>query len=321
MLQNGHAIKRKDLGVINVEAGGPKISDVLTRDELRRFSKANNVRALSTLMLNWGVIVGAFALAIALPNPITILLAIVLLGGRQLGLGVIMHDCAHHAFFANKLANDTVGHWLCGGPINASVYAYRDYHLKHHRFAGTADDPDRWFVAKYPVEKASLRRKLMRDLTGRTGVRDLLVSLKTFSLRKNAPWISFHLVLIGVLSTLGALWAYSLWWIAFLCVYPALTRIRQIGEHGVAINRDSLNPRENTSTTLASWWERIFISPNNVGFHLEHHQFASVPPYNLPKLHALLKSRGYYDRHQCISNGYLDVLRRAVRTDEVAIAA
>jgi len=28
----------------------------------------------------------------------------------------------------------------------------------------------------------------------------------------------------------------------------------------------------------------------NMGYHLEHHMFPRVPYYNLPKLHALLKS-------------------------------
>ena len=95
-----------------------------------------------------------------------------------------------------------------------------------------------------------------------------------------------------------------------------LTRVRQIGEHGVAIDRDSLDPRDNTSTTLASWWERLFIAPNQVNYHLEHHHFAAVPGYNLPRLHRLLASRGYYRDHDCISHGYLDVLKRAVRHDE-----
>ncbi len=290
-----------------------KISDVLSKEELKELSALSDVRALLIVIGNLALIVGAFAMAIAWPNPFTIILAVLILGGRQLGLGVINHDCAHHAFFSNKAVNEFVGHWIGGAPINTSVHAYRAYHLKHHQHAGTEADPDRWMVKDYPITPERLRRKLMRDVTGRTGFRDTVRQIKDFKLSKNYPWLCFHLVLLGVLTAVGAPWAYLLWWAANLFVYPVIVRIRQIGEHGVAKNRDSLDARENTGTTLASWWERIFIGPNHVNYHLEHHHFAAVPPYNLPKLHRLLKARGYYDGYDCIADGYLDVLKRAVR--------
>ena len=290
-----------------------KMSDVLSKNELKELSKTSDFWAFSMLLTNLVMIVGAFALAIAWPNPLTIVLAILVLGGRQLGLGVINHDCAHHAFFSSKAVNDFVGHWIGGAPINTSVHAYRAYHLKHHKYAGTDQDPDKWMVKDYPITPERLRRKLMRDVTGRTGIRDTWRQIKSFDIAKNYPWLIFHILLFGTLTLAGAPWAYLLWWAGNLFVYPAIVRIRQIGEHGVAADRDSLDPRENTGTTLISWWERIFIGPNYVNFHLEHHHFAAVPPYNLGKLHNLLKSRGYYDGYDCIAHGYLDVLRRAVR--------
>ena len=50
-------------------------------------------------------------------------------------------------------------------------------HLLHHRTEGTAEDPDLSGYQAYPVTRASLRRKLIWDLTGRTTMkflRDLL---------------------------------------------------------------------------------------------------------------------------------------------------
>lgn len=288
-----------------------KMSDVLSKDELKEFSTPSDIRALGIVLMTWGMIAGAFALAILWPNPLTILAAILVIGGRQLGLGVINHDCAHHAFFSNKAVNEFVGHWVAGAAINTSVHAYRAYHLKHHKYAGTAEDPDKWMVKDYPITPERLKRKLMRDITGRTGFRDTMKQIRAFSFEKNTPWFVFHVFLLGALTAIGAPWAYLIWWAANLTVYPTIVRIRQIGEHGVALDRDSLDARENTGTTLISWWERLLIGPNYVNFHLEHHHFAAVPGYNLPKLHALLKSRGYYDGYDCIANGYLDVLRRA----------
>ena len=235
-------------------------------------------------MLNWAIIAGAFASAVLWPNPATILASVVILGGRQLGLAILLHDCAHYVFFRTKRTNNLIGERLCADPTRASVYAYRDYHMKHHRHAGTPKDPDRVFVHRYPVERASLKRKILRDLTGRTGTRDLLLRLKSFKVSRDYPWMLFQVALFAVLAAVGAPWAYALWWAADLFVLPLLTR-----------------------------WERLLIAPNNVAYHLEHHQCAGVPSYNLPRLHRLLKSRGYHDGFDCISNGYVDVLKRAVR--------
>ncbi|MEM8921582.1 MAG: fatty acid desaturase family protein, partial [Pseudomonadota bacterium] len=269
-----------------------KLADALSKDELRRLSTPSAVKATLSLIGNWAMIVGAFTLAIVWPNPLTILASILLLGGRQLGLAVLNHDCAHNAFYKSQRLNDFVGHWLTGGPINVSVYAYRAYHLKHHKYAGTKEDPDLTLVKGYPVTRDSLRRKFIRDFTGQTGVRDTIYELKKFRLPKHAPWLAFHVVLLASLAAVGALWAYALWWAARLFAYPAIVRLRLIGEHGVAINRLSSDPRENTGTTRANWIERIFIAPNSVNFHLEHHHFAAVPGYNLPEMHRLLSSRG-----------------------------
>src|SRR5262249_36879416 len=65
-------------------------------EPLQRKSAA---RALWALAVNWGLVVAAFALAIAWPTPAGVLVALVVLGGRQLGLGILMHDCAHRALF------------------------------------------------------------------------------------------------------------------------------------------------------------------------------------------------------------------------------
>lgn len=290
-----------------------KLSEAISKEELRALSAPSDARAALGLAIEYALLAGAFAIAILLPNPLTILLGVLLLAGRQQALAVITHDCAHYHFFRSQKVNAFVGRWLAGAAMNVPLAAYRDYHLKHHRHAGTDQDPDRWMVAAYPVTPASIRRKFIRDITGQTGVRDTLREIKSFKWPQNAPWMVFNAVLFGVLASIGAAWAYLMWWAARLFVFPAIYRLRQVSEHGVVPDRDSADARENTGTTLLSWWERLFIAPAHVNYHLEHHMFAAVPPYNLGKLHRLLKSRGYYEGYDCLSYGFRDVLRRAVR--------
>lgn len=63
------------------------------------------------------------------------------IGGRQLGLAILMHDAAHGRLFVNRRLNDSVGAWLCAYPVLTSLALYRPYHLQHHRFTQQAEDP------------------------------------------------------------------------------------------------------------------------------------------------------------------------------------
>ena len=168
-------------------------------------------------------------------------------------------------------------------------------------------------VKSYPVTRASLKRKLIRDVTGQTGFRDLVGEVKRFKWAETGPSVLFHALLFVALLAAGAPWAYLMWWAARIFVYPLTMRLRQISEHGVAKDRDAMDARINTGTTIPRWWEALLLSPCNVNYHLEHHIFAGMPPYRLAKLHALLKERGYYRDHDCIAYGFGDVLRRATR--------
>ena len=43
------------------------------------------------------------------PNPFTFVLAVMVIGTRQLGLAILMHDAAHGLLFANRRLNEWVG--------------------------------------------------------------------------------------------------------------------------------------------------------------------------------------------------------------------
>lgn len=293
------------------------LTDYLTREEIAALNRRSTARAVWALVVNWGLIVGAFALVVRWPGVLSACVAVPVLAGRQLGLGILVHDCAHHALFRRPSTNERLGQWLAGWPMAISLPAYRRYHLAHHRHAGTPLDPDIGFVKAYPVSPQTLRRKLLRDVTGRTGFRDLRMMLARL-VRRDArallgPWLAFHALLLGALALAGAAWAYALWWIAWLFVYPVIMRLRQIGEHGVVADRGQTDPRLNTATTLVAWWERLLIAPNHVNWHLEHHVAGGIPPYRLARLHALLKARGFHDGYDAVSHGYADVIRRATR--------
>lgn len=94
--------------------------------------------------------------------------ALVIIGGRQLGLAILMHEGAHGLLHQNRKLNNFLGQWLTGTATGSDLHAYRAYHLTHHKFTQQPEDPDLSLSAPFPTSPASLRRKAIRDLTGQT---------------------------------------------------------------------------------------------------------------------------------------------------------
>ncbi|MFT4798317.1 MAG: fatty acid desaturase [Candidatus Azotimanducaceae bacterium] len=293
------------------------IRDLLTADELSAVTKRSDWRATRIVLFDWAIIISSFYLMASYPNPITILLGIFLLGARQLGLGVIVHEAGHRTLFSSNKVNDFVGNWLSGYWVFSHKDAYMRGHLKHHLEAGNDTDPDLGNYKSFPVTHSSLKRKFIRDLTGQVGwrriksiyrglinIRQLNDEARRYLLRS----VSANALMLVVLTALGYAWLYLVWVTAFMTTHMLIVRIRQIAEHaGVPDNFDT-DPRMNTRTLYINALERLFIAPHHVNYHLEHHMLASVPIYRLEKLHRLLMNKGYYDG-VTFQRGYVDLLR------------
>jgi len=313
---------------------------VISKEEFAELTRMQDWKTYQSIVFNWGVVFASFALVALWPNPLTIVLAIFLIGARQLGFAVVMHEASHHSLLSNRKMNDWVGNWLGAYPIWADHEPYRPYHLAHHAHTGTAKDPDISLAAPFPITRKSFLRKTWRDLSGQTGWKQAVLVFKRdvglgnrsnqrvraakagqkpdVGWHKLFPAVLTNLVLFGIVAAFGHPEVYLLWVVAWLTTYRFVTRIRAIAEHAMAT--DLTHPLENTRTTLLPWWQRLLIGPNNVNYHLEHHLLMTVPAYNLPKLHAMLESRGALDG-ALLAHGYGEVLRSACSKPEVAKAA
>ena len=299
-----------------------------TREEIQELLRVSSARGWLSIAINWGLVAASFALVAAWPNPLTVVVALFVIGARQLGCAILMHEASHRTLLADRRWNDWVGNWLCAYPIWTDLHAYRPYHLQHHAKNWTPEDPDIGLVLPFPITRASLRRKIWRDLSGQTGRKFARAAWKRSVARWRAGDANGRRALVGMLVTNGVLlavltafghpWLYLLWVGAWLTTNTLVTRIRSIAEH--AMVPDPSDPLRNTRTTLASWWERLLIAPNRVNFHLEHHLLMTVPHYRLPRMHRMLAERGLLDR-ALVTKGYRAVLARAASKDERAAAA
>src|SRR5690606_23602777 len=89
---------------------------VINRDELKELLIKSDLKAFLILAFNWIVIILCFLTAHLSSNPAVWIIAAIILAGRQLGLAILMHDCAHDGFFKTKWMNRFFGKWFCAAP-------------------------------------------------------------------------------------------------------------------------------------------------------------------------------------------------------------
>src|SRR5512140_1956429 len=223
---------------------------VFSPEEWSRLTSRSSLRGMGQVAHAWGTILAAIALVTLWPNPLTWLIAVMVVGARQLGLAILMHEAAHGGLHSNKAINEWVGQWLCAVPVGADLASYRAYHLQHHKFTQQPEDPDLPLSAPFPITKESYTRKAIRDLTGQTFVKQrppLFLSL--FKRRdsedrlshdsfvssgadKMARFLGVNALMFFLFWLAGAgVWFWGVWVFAMATWLPLVTRIRSIAEH------------------------------------------------------------------------------------------
>ncbi len=315
-----------------------RITDVLTREEIKNLVTPTDREGWLSVLTTWGLIAASFALVAWQANVVTIVVALLVLGGRHLALAILMHEASHRSLFASRRLNDIVGEWLCAAPTWQHLHAYRTHHLRHHSFTGTERDPDLGLVTPFPTTKSGLARKFLRDITGIAALKRIvgllmmdfgyleytastttrridqtgrrLSDVVLTGARNFGPVLLTNLTLFGVLYALGHGWLYLLWVGSWCTTFSLFVRIRAIAEHACTDQTD--NPFRNTRTTMAGWLARLTVAPHHVNYHLEHHLLMTVPHYRLRKMNRLLREKGLLD--EChTAPGYLAVLKLVTR--------
>ena len=259
------------------------------------------------------------------PSPLVLIPAILLIGSRQHALFIITHDAAHYLLFENRSINDAVGR-LCAMPSGLSMCSYRVIHRMHHNNLYGELDPDTALHGGYPRGRMYLVRKLLKDLTGQTAWKTYAYflfaapALNTatnkalrplddtserlrMEARRDRNWvIGFHGVAFAIAAWGGYLVEYLvLWVLPLVTVVQAILRLRAIAEHGATT--DFSSPLTAARTNLGPAWLRWLLFPHNVNHHIEHHLYASVPMYNLPRLHAEMRRQGVLDGAEVVPFG------------------
>ena len=295
----------------------------LPREIVQRLTRRSPWRATAAILHDLAVLAAAIGVGLYFwPNPLVLVVCILIIGTRQHALFVIAHDAAHYLLYQNRMLNDVVGR-ACATVQGLSMCTYRVIHRLHHNNLYGPLDPDTALHGGYPRGKMYLLKKLLKDLSGLTawktyayflGGAPALNTQTNVALRplddtseklriearndRNAVIVS-HLAALTAFAWSGYLLQYLVLWILPLAtVVQAILRLRAIAEHGATT--DFSSPLTAARTNVAPAWLAWLIFPHHVNYHIEHHLYASVPHYNLPALHREMRAHGVLESAEVI---------------------
>ena len=251
------------------------------------------------------------------------------IGARQHALIILGHDASHYRYLPTRWQNELVGNLFLMWPVFASVEGFRKFHATHHQHTNLPGDGNRhiWYTHNaageldpgwvFPKTRLGLALVLLRRAFFLTGMFWIVRGLVGSSFIPSPHWmvaarIAFYTSVGGVLTVLGAWYAFLLYWIVPYCTWHiAIQYARIICEHS-AVESDE-EEYGITRTTIPTWLESIFILPCNVGYHIEHHWYPSVPFYRLPDLHRQLMAREGFQTHAVVKRSVFASLGECVK--------
>lgn len=297
--------------------------------KIKELSQLQPRRAVLRTAGEWIAIAAAIAVCTTFWNPLLYVLAVMLIGARQHALLILGHDASHYRILPTRWQNDLFANVFMMWPTFASVEGFRKFHGTHHQYTNLPDDGNRhiWYTHdaagelapdwQFPKTRTGLALVLLRRAAFFTGLFWIVRGLVGSTLIPSPPWMraarfGFYASVAGLLTYLELWSALLLYWIVPFCTWHiAAQYIRLICEHS-AVESDE-EEYAITRTTIPTWLERIFILPCNVGYHLEHHWYPSVPFYRLPALHQALMERQGFREHAVVRRSVLTSLGECIR--------
>jgi len=296
---------------------------------VKELSQLDTARALAATAGEWVSIAAAIALCTYFWHPVLYVLAVMFIGARQHALIIMGHDASHYRYLPKRWQNELFSNLFLMWPVFASVEGFRKFHSTHHQYTNLPNDGNRhiWYTHDaageleadwvFPKTRAGLALMLLRRVAFLTGLFWIVRGLVGSSLIPSPPWmvaarIAFYACAAVALTVFGAWYAILLYWIVPYCTWHiAIQYARIICEHS-AVESDE-EEYAITRTTIPTLIEWIFILPCNVGYHLEHHWYPSVPFYRLPDLHRELMKREGFRSHAVVRRSILISLGECVR--------
>ncbi len=305
------------------------IPERLSPEIVRELSKLDTARVLAATAGEWVSIIGAIALCTLFWHPVLYVLAVMFIAARQHALIIMGHDASHYRYLPKRWQNELFSNLFLMWPVFASVEGFRKFHSTHHQYTNLPNDGNRhiWYTHdaagelapdwQFPKTRAGLALLLLRRAAFLTGMFWIVRGMVGSSLVPSPHWmiaarIAFYVSAAGLLTMFGVWYEFLLYWIVPYCTWHIVIQYaRIICEHSAVESGEE--EYAITRTTIPTFLESIFILPCNVGYHLEHHWYPSVPFYRLPDLHQELMKRDGFRENAVVRRSIVTSLGECVR--------
>jgi fatty acid desaturase len=313
------------------------VRPVVDPEVMSELTTVSRWKSLAMCLLLWAAILGlcwAGHLAWHSERWWLAFVVVALMPGLQHHLLIIAHDGSHGLVHPSLKWNDLIVDVFAGVPNGTVLRFYRVYHLLHHKYQGTSQDPEVWFYATQAYDdcrrgKAPFWKLFLFDWLGGAHVtmtRFYTKLVNGWAAEGRAAKVGLRDValFVAIWGIGGALaWRFDVWkevllfWLLPAWFTIGIFKTRGYGEHTLY---EGENEYLRTWTHQLNPIEHYYFFPLNIGYHLEHHFFPRVPWYNLKKLrrHLIAKNPDYLERSEPVTvrSYFFDrksMLRRMIR--------
>ena len=240
---------------------------------------------------------------------LTLLLAVPA-AGFLVRIFIIQHDCGHHSFFRNRLANDLLGH-ACGILTLTPYHLWRRLHARHHASSGDLNHRGHGDVSVLTVDEylgrsrfGRLQYRLYRNpfVMFFLGASYLFILRHRFTSGIPRAWRRERLSVYG--TNLGIVVMIALAWCTvglptfFLIHGPTVILGAAIGSWLFFVQHQFddayWQPHATWDFTCSALEGSSYYRlprvlqwfTGNIGFHHIHHLDSRIPNYNLPACYA-----------------------------------
>ena len=298
----------------------PCNNSLISLYDLRELSTLKPWKSLLIILLEWLIIMACILIHKSYPSTIVYLFVWFIIATRFYAMYSLIHEAIHYSITRNKIWNDIIAQIFLGFPLLISLNEMRENHLTHHKYLQTEQDPEMKHLLykefHFPSSKYQLMQLFLLDITGINFVYYKLLKLYNliFHFNSKNKWILIETAIFGTILIFAYHFGFAkylilYWLIPYATFYQLLNRIRLSTEH---FNVDEANPFK-TRSVVPTLIEKLIFTPYNLGYHLEHHLYPTIPFYNLPKLHSLLIKNEVYKKEAIIQSSYLQVLKDFIK--------
>jgi len=205
------------------------------------------------------------------------------------GISLFTHEGVHGTLSIRPWWNRALS-IACAQPVLQNFSAYKVLHLKHHHHLGQEGDPDHYanYTSWTWLEFTMHWGRLI------IGYPAYIVAIPILGFRQGTAsarrWIVFEIFLLAALGAAAIAWVPWPWllhgWLIPMLLINTMVNIRGMSQHTFLENQE--DTVLGTRSILTNRVTAFFMCNEN--YHLEHHLYPSVPWYNLPRLHQILRN-------------------------------